>query len=532
MIKPIDKNDDNPPFPFPCPGYIPIRESSQSKRYTSFLATRMGDHQTVLLDFIRTEYTPPANELADMKSRVQKVLGLQHPGIVRLSNLEYVDGRCILVHEEVPMTPLSVYIREHGCPGDEAAVEIIRQLADALAYAWKRKSLTHQDLDAHHIMMDEHQHPRIRDLGITELFQGTTSLGRIDIRNDMYGLAKVFDVLMNAKTEFPSTEVPVHVMDIIRRMGAEELHRRPTTWEEVCARLRAPEGALQRKNEPSKAWQPTRYKPQKGILAVKTTRGKIVLAATIILSLLLAAGILLAANYKTQRLARSQLSKAIGFKADAPDKHNDLIDQLNRILELDLKEPLRQKVAEELASAEAARAAVLRQILSKLDAQAARHIERKDYGAAAHAYHSYSGPHQVESQSHRESRIRLIERMTSTSVTGVVINPDQDPRQVLMDVLGVNTEKTANLEKTMCLQLAQRALAWQRQYEGLLRFLGSTSTYNPDMVTKTERDLKAFLQQGDVPDRRSDHPPLINSVHEWGEAKQSLSAYYSKNRPD
>ena len=540
MISSIQEPDTAIQFPFPCPGYSPRNKLRADKRYQSFLAVRATDDQRVILDFILADFTPPKEEHGEFEGRVQKLLGLQHPGIFRLSKLEQPDENCVLVHEEAPMQTLPAFIAEHGCPPLEDAVDMLTNLADALAYAWRRKNLAHQELGPDQVMMDQDHHPRIRDLGIADLFPGSSSRGRIDVRKDMQGLVSVFRVLTNTTTgPFPESLAP-HVAKILTRMESTEIYRRPADWEDVCARLRAPASAPERKNEASKEWHPTQYRPQKGFRLPKTIPGRLAFTGGIALVALLAVGILIGADYKKNRQARIQLNEAIAFKSASPDKHNDLIDRLNRILARDIKDPVRQQVADELADAEAARSRVNYQILSVLDREAAQHIELNDFGAAAHTYHAYNGPQIVESRPHRERRVRLLERMTRQPARGrAAAVPDPDPNQLLTDILEIRPEQTASLEDTLRMDMAQRALAWQYQYEGLLGFIGATSPYDPDLVSKAGRDLEAYRATRVLPRNAPENPDMLNSIHGWARIKRdelyrqviALSLYYAKNGP-
>ncbi len=540
MISSIEEPGTAIQFPFPCPGYRPGNKISANKRYQSFLAVRTTDDQRVILDFILADFTPPIEEHWELEARAQKILGLQHPGIFRLSKLEQPDENCVLVHEEAPMQTLPAFVAEHGCPPLEDAVDMLTSLADALAYAWRRKSLAHQELGPDQVMMDQDHQPRIRDLGIADLFPGSSSRGRIDVRKDMRGLVSVFRVLTNTTTgPLPESLAP-HVAEILTRMESPETHRRPAEWEDVCARLRTPASEPGRKNEASKEWHPTQYRPQKGFRLPKTLPGRLAFTGSIALVTLLAVGILNSADYKKNRQARTQLNEAIAFKSASPEKHNDLIDRLNRILARGIKDPIRQQVADELADAEAVRSRVNYQILSVLDREAAQHIELNDFGAAAHTYHAYDGPQLVESRPHRERRVRLLERMTSQPTRGgAAVKPDQDPNQLLNDILGVRPEQAASLADTMRMEMAQRARAWQYQYEGLLKFIGASSPYDPDLVSKAGRDLEAYQAARVLPRRAPDNPDMLNSIHDWGRIKRdemqrqviALSRYYAKNGP-
>ena len=540
MISSIEEPGTAIQFPFPCPGYNPGKKLRADRRYQSFLAVRATDNQRVILDFIHADFTPPTEEHWELESRVQKILGLQHPGIFRLSKLEQPDEKCVLVYEEAPMQTLPTFIAEHGCPPLEDAVDMLTNLADALAYAWRRKNLAHQELGPDQVMMDQDHHPRIRDLGIADLFPGSSSRGRIDVRKDMQGLVSVFRVLTNTTTgPLPESLAP-HMAEILTHMESPEIHRRPADWEDVCARLRRPASEPERKNEASKEWHPTQYRPQKNFRLPKTLAGRLAFTGSIALVTLLAAGILNGADYKKNRQARTQLNEAMAFKSASPDKHNDLIDRLNRILALGIKDPVRQQVADELADAEAERSRVNYRILSVLDREAAQHIELNDFGAAAHTYHAYDGPQLVESRPHRERRVRLLERMTSQPTrVGARVKPDPDPNQVLNDILGVRPEQVAALADTMRMEMAQRALAWQYQYEGLLRFIGASSPYDPDLVSKAGRDLETYQTARVLPRRAPDNPDMLNSIHGWGRVKRdemqrqviALSRYYAKNGP-
>ncbi len=92
---------------------------------------------------------------------------LDHPGIVRIYDLEAYEGRPFLVMEYVRGRDLEQYA-EHTSLPPALAAGLVAQVARAVAAA-HRQGITHQDIKPGNILIDESGRPRLTDFGIARL---------------------------------------------------------------------------------------------------------------------------------------------------------------------------------------------------------------------------------------------------------------------------------------------------------------------------------------------------------------------------
>lgn len=104
----------------------------------------------------------------DRFAREGKLLAdLDHPGIVRVYDLDVQDQRPFMVMEFVRGCDLSQYAaREKVTPAQAAG--LVAELARAVAVA-HRRGIIHQDIKPANVLMDESGRPRLSDFGIARL---------------------------------------------------------------------------------------------------------------------------------------------------------------------------------------------------------------------------------------------------------------------------------------------------------------------------------------------------------------------------
>ena len=92
---------------------------------------------------------------------------LDHPGIVRVFDLDTHQGRPFLVMEFVRGCDLAQYVRQQPL-GPDAAARLVAEVARAVQAA-HRQGITHQDIKPQNILIDEAGRPRLSDFGIARL---------------------------------------------------------------------------------------------------------------------------------------------------------------------------------------------------------------------------------------------------------------------------------------------------------------------------------------------------------------------------
>lgn len=187
---------------------------------------------------------------ADVRARfvreAQAAGNLKHRNIVTVYDFGEHDGQPFIVMEYVEGTTLAEVIRRG--PGLPLArkLELMEELATALAYAHQR-GLIHRDIKPANLMLDVEGTLRILDFGIARTAQsqitaagaklGTLNYmspeaiegGVIDRRSDIFAVGLVFYELLSLRPGFSSEQVSRVLDDIV--------HRTPQPVSEICANL-------------------------------------------------------------------------------------------------------------------------------------------------------------------------------------------------------------------------------------------------------------------------------------------------------
>jgi WD40 repeat protein/predicted Ser/Thr protein kinase len=97
---------------------------------------------------------------------IQIAASLNHPGIVRLlDSLTLSDGRDALIMELIEGVPLDVWVQRRPGLGEAARLNLLAEIADALAHAHQR-GIIHRDLKPSNIVVDGSGRARVLDFGV------------------------------------------------------------------------------------------------------------------------------------------------------------------------------------------------------------------------------------------------------------------------------------------------------------------------------------------------------------------------------
>ena len=160
---------------------------------------------------------------------IRAVSRLNHPGIVASLDADFCDDRPYLVMELVEGINLRELVREQGPLGEREALQIGREVADAMADAHAR-GILHRDLKPSNIMRLPSGRTKVLDLGLARLTDETgrrthSTLTRpetfagtpdyispeqawapvtVDARSDVYSLGCTLHFLLTAEPPFPA----------------------------------------------------------------------------------------------------------------------------------------------------------------------------------------------------------------------------------------------------------------------------------------------------------------------------------------
>ena len=147
---------------------------------------------------------------------------LSHPGIVTIHDaLEDPESRsCYIVMELIPGLTLESVLLAEPSPGIEKALDIVRQVAEALDYA-HRNQIIHRDLKPANIILTEDGRVKITDFGIAKIvaregaartvaIMGTPAYmspeqvtgGEVDARSDLFSMGILLYLMLVGQKPF------------------------------------------------------------------------------------------------------------------------------------------------------------------------------------------------------------------------------------------------------------------------------------------------------------------------------------------
>jgi len=235
----------------PPPGSIGpfeiLGEARRGGQGVVFRVRQPATHRAIALKRFHSGVLERPSTLRRFEREVEAVAALDHPGIVTLFGVEFVDGAPLLTMEWVDGLPLSTWAARLGAGRDslELKLRVFLQVCDAVAHA-HRRGVLHRDLKPSNVLVDESGRSRVLDFGLAQrlgpdgeterlgperrlgtpgyaspeqLREGSASL---DVRSDVYSLAVVlFELLTGA---LPFSEEGGEAGDAQREVPATGLH--------------------------------------------------------------------------------------------------------------------------------------------------------------------------------------------------------------------------------------------------------------------------------------------------------------------
>jgi len=234
----------------------------------------------VELDVLRAIKIPldQSDALADMlKGEAKRQAKLEHPNIVRVDDIDRIDGKIAIVMEYVAGGSVRDTLDEAGKLGIDRAVRYAIQICEALAYAHAHH-IVHEDIKPENILLDDDGNVKVVDFGISRLLDRTQEkmssvMGTIqymapeqldgvaDFRSDIWATGVVFYEMLSGADCFSGTgtgailknicvkehkplaevrpEVPGPLAAVVDRMLAKDPKARYQTAGEIIDWLRA-----------------------------------------------------------------------------------------------------------------------------------------------------------------------------------------------------------------------------------------------------------------------------------------------------
>ncbi|HEW2809955.1 TPA: Stk1 family PASTA domain-containing Ser/Thr kinase [Streptococcus pneumoniae] len=168
------------------------------------------DGEEVAVKVLRTNYQTDPIAVARFQREARAMADLDHPHIVRITDIGEEDGQQYLAMEYVAGLGLKRYIKEHYPLSNEEAVRIMGQILLAMRLAHTR-GIVHRDLKPQNILLTPDGTAKVTDFGIavafaeTSLTQTNSMLGSVHylspeqargskatVQSDIYAMGIIF----------------------------------------------------------------------------------------------------------------------------------------------------------------------------------------------------------------------------------------------------------------------------------------------------------------------------------------------------
>ncbi|HGJ2048554.1 TPA: serine/threonine-protein kinase StkP [Streptococcus pneumoniae] len=168
------------------------------------------DGEEVAVKVLRTNYQTDPIVVARFQREARAMADLDHPHIVRITDIGEEDGQQYLAMEYVAGLDLKRYIKEHYPLSNEEAVRIMGQILLAMRLAHTR-GIVHRDLKPQNILLTPDGTAKVTDFGIavafaeTSLTQTNSMLGSVHylspeqargskatVQSDIYAMGIIF----------------------------------------------------------------------------------------------------------------------------------------------------------------------------------------------------------------------------------------------------------------------------------------------------------------------------------------------------
>ncbi len=211
--------------------YLIEREIGRGGMAVVYRATDLRLHRPVAIKVLPPDVAFNPDVRARFIREAQTAAQLSHPNIVPIYNVDEADGGGLVyfVMAYIDGESLGVRLAREGAWPVDRAVRVLRDIADALAYAHAR-GVIHRDIKPDNILIDRASgRPMVTDFGIARAAQGETRLTapgvavgtpaymspeqalgdrELDGRSDLYSLAVVGYHMLAGEAPFKAANTP------------------------------------------------------------------------------------------------------------------------------------------------------------------------------------------------------------------------------------------------------------------------------------------------------------------------------------
>ena len=153
--------------------YILEEELGRDDLSIVYRGRRKSDEATVAIKIIAPQFTFDEFFIRRFLELARQTTRLEHPNVVRTYEVSQENDLLYVVQELVTVPSLNQVLEEEGAFTPFRMLKVSRQIASALDYA-HQKSITHGDLSAHRVYLDENDRVTVTDFGQVQAMAGTS----------------------------------------------------------------------------------------------------------------------------------------------------------------------------------------------------------------------------------------------------------------------------------------------------------------------------------------------------------------------
>lgn len=130
-------------------------------------------NRMVAVKVLRSQFAGDEDFVKRFRREAQAAASLSHPNIVSIYDIGIEEDVHFIVMEYIAGSNLKEYIKRHAPLPIDEAVEITKQIAEALAHA-HQNHIIHRDIKPHNILISEHGSAKVTDFGIARAVTSAT----------------------------------------------------------------------------------------------------------------------------------------------------------------------------------------------------------------------------------------------------------------------------------------------------------------------------------------------------------------------
>jgi eukaryotic-like serine/threonine-protein kinase len=220
--------------------HILLKQIGEGSMGRIYLAEHLLMGRQVALKTISPQVRFQDGSVDQFMKELQNSAILQHPNIVTTYNAGYKDGVHFITMQYIEGVDLHDVVDRTGRYSEKEVLQIAKDVAEALSYAWSEHHMIHRDIKPENIRKDLKGKFVVMDFGLamaggiddSGYISGTpdfmspeqVKMGSVDFRTDMYALGLVMLYLLTGKRIFAGDPEEVMQMQVTHQIPrADEL---------------------------------------------------------------------------------------------------------------------------------------------------------------------------------------------------------------------------------------------------------------------------------------------------------------------